>query len=76
MATTEEKTGLNMLKFMTEHPLRKSLKKEDWRRIQAVLDKELDESDATVEEIEAAHDVFYDAIAGAEQTHYGVTTLQ
>ena len=61
---------------MKYHPLRKSLNKEDWKRIQAVLDKELDESAATVEELEAAHDVFYDAIAGAEQTHSGVITLQ
>ena len=65
-----------MTKHMVEHPLRKKLSKDDWKRIQSVLDKELDESNATIEEIEAAHDVFYDAIAGAEQTHYGVTTLQ
>lgn len=61
---------------MIMHPLRKTLSEDDWKRIQAVLNRELDESNATLEEIEAAHDVFYDAIAGAEQTHYGITTLQ
>ena len=59
---------------MTEHPLRKTLSKKDWKRIQNAIDRVHD--DATVDEIEAAHDVFYDAIAAKEQTHYGVTTLQ
>ena len=61
---------------LPEHPLRKTLTKADWKRIQKVLDKELDDSYATLEELEAAHDVFYDAIAGETQTHLGVTTLQ
>jgi hypothetical protein len=63
-------------KHQMQHPLRGKLKKDDWKRIQKVLDKELDDSYATVEEIEAAHDVFYDAIAGDTQTHLGVTTIQ
>jgi hypothetical protein len=59
---------------MTRHPLRNKLTKEDWRRIQDVIDGKHD--DATADEIDAAHDVYYDAIAGAEQTHFGITTLQ
>jgi hypothetical protein len=59
---------------MTEHPLRADLEKSDWIRIQSVIEGESD--DATADEIEAAHDVFYDAIAGQKQTHLGVTTLQ
>lgn len=65
-----------MTKYMVIHPLRKTLTKQDWKRIQAVLDRELDETNATTDEIEAAHDVFYDAIAGSTQTHFGITTLQ
>lgn len=64
-----------MTKHMVIHPLRKTLTKQDWKRIQAVLDRELDETNATTDEIEAAHDVFYDAIAGSTQTHFGITTL-
>ena len=62
------------LNFMTEHPLRSDLKKSDWIRIQNVINGKSD--NATFDEIEAAHDVFYDAIAGESQTHLGVTTLQ
>jgi hypothetical protein len=65
-----------MAKHQVQHPLRKKLAKEDWKRIQKVLDKELDEHNATLDEIEAAHDVFYDAIAAQQQTHLGVITLQ
>jgi histidine ammonia-lyase len=61
---------------MTKHPLRKRLTKSDWERIQKVIDHELDITLATLDEIEAANDVFYDAIAGSKQTHYGVTTVQ
>lgn len=56
------------------HPLRDKLKDDDWQRIQEVIDRKHD--DATVEEIEAANDVFYDAIACKMQTHLGVTTIQ
>ena len=59
-----------------EHPLRESLSDKDWRRIQKVLDKKIPESQATLEEIEAAHDVFYDAVAAKLQTHLGSLTLQ
>ena len=61
---------------MTKHPLRKRLTKSDWERIQKVIDKELDITSATLEEINAANDVYYDAIASSQQTHYGVTTVQ
>lgn len=61
---------------MMTHPLREKLTKDDWVRIQKVWDKELPEDHATPEEIDAAHDVFYDAIAGHQQTHLGVLTLQ
>ena len=64
------------MKHQTEHPLRDTLTQEDWVRIQRVLDRELDDSHATLEEIQAAHDVFYDAVAAESQTHLGVTTLQ
>lgn len=64
------------MKHQTQHPLRETLTKEDWQRIQEVIDRTIPEHNATLEEIEAAHDVFYDAIAAQEQTHYGVTTLQ
>jgi histidine ammonia-lyase len=62
------------MKYLMEHPLRSTLSKKDWKRIQAAIDKKHD--NATLDEIEAAHDVFYDAIAAQTQTHYGVTTLQ
>lgn len=62
--------------FMHQHPLRQSLKKKDWKRIQSVMDGDLSDDNATEEELNAAHDVLYDAIAGHEQTHLGVTTLQ
>lgn len=62
------------MKHLTQHPLRDTLTQEDWIRIQAVIDRKHD--DATLEEIEAAHDVFYDAVAAETQTHLGVTTLQ
>jgi len=62
--------------FMNYHPLRQELSKEDWTRIDKVLKNELDETNATTEEMVAAHDVFFDLIAGKTQTHLGVTTLQ
>jgi|TARA_R110000782_G_scaffold9566_2_gene30676 histidine ammonia-lyase len=61
---------------LPHHPLRDTLTKEDWKRIQEVIDNKLDITLATLEEINAANDVFYDAIAGSQQTHYGVTTFQ
>ena len=62
------------MKYMKQHPLRKTLTKEDWKRIQNSIDNNND--CATLEELDAAHDVFYDAIAGGSQTHLGVLTLQ
>lgn len=62
--------------FMNQHPLRKSLKKKDWKRIQSVIEGNLPDSKASSDELDAAHDVMFDAIAGHEQTHLGVTTLQ
>ena len=64
------------MSFMKQHPLRVELKKEDWQRIQKVIDRELDDSHATIDEINAAQDVFYDAIAGERQTHLGILILQ
>lgn len=58
------------------HPLRNSLDKHDWKRIQEVIDKIIPEHNATVEELNAAYDVFYDAYVAVKQTHYGVTSLQ
>lgn len=60
----------------TVHPLRNTLEREDWQRIQEVIDGKIPEHNATLDEIEAAQDVFYDAIVAQQQTHYGVTTLQ
>lgn len=60
---------------MTYHPLRDELSDMDWKRIQEAIDTECYDN-VTTEEIEAAHDVFYDAIAGKEQTHLGILTLQ
>ena len=57
------------------HPLRDELTKEDWQRIQDALDAQ-EYSNVTLDELDAANDVFYDAIAGAQQTHLGVTTVQ
>lgn len=57
------------------HPLRDTLTKKDWNRIQEAMDTK-DYNNVTLDELDAAHDVFYDAIAGAQQTHLGVTTTQ
>jgi hypothetical protein len=60
---------------MTKHPLRKRLTKSDWERINKAVDTEIHDN-VSLEELDAAHDVYYDIIAGAEQTHAGVTTVQ
>ena len=57
-----------------EHPLRKKLSKEDWKRIQIAMDAE-DADSVTDEEVEAACDLLYDAIAAKSQTHEGVLIL-
>lgn len=62
--------------FMNQHPLRATLKKKDWKRIQSVMEGDLSDDNATADELEAAYDVLFDAVAGYEQTHLGVTTLQ
>jgi hypothetical protein len=56
------------------HPLRNVLTQDDWTRIQEVIEGKHD--DATLEEIEAAQDVYYDAVVAKLQTHDGVTTVQ
>ena len=61
--------------FMNEHPLRNSLSKTDWQRIQKAIDTQSYDA-VSIDEIDAANDVFYDAIAGQKQTHLGVITLQ
>jgi hypothetical protein len=62
------------LGFMQRHPLRDTLKQEDWIRIHSALNGEHD--NVSLEEIDAAQDVFYDMIAGRDQTHLGILTLQ
>jgi hypothetical protein len=62
------------MKHLLQHPLRDTLTDQDWQRIQGAINREHDE--VTIEEIAAAQDVFYDAIAGAQQTHLGSLTLQ
>lgn len=64
-------------KFMTEHPLRKKMKREDWQRIdESIQANEPDDGLVTFEEYEAANDVFFDACAAEMQTHLGVYVLQ
>lgn len=57
------------------HPLRNKLTEADWTRIQNAMETE-DVNAITDEELDAAHDVLYDAIVAKMQTHHGVTTLQ
>lgn len=57
-----------------EHPLRKKLNTEDWKRIQSAMESE-DVDAVTDAEIDAAHDVLYDAIAAKIQTHVGILLL-
>jgi hypothetical protein len=57
------------------HPLRNTLTQDDWQRIQNALDTD-DVNSVTQEELDAAHDVLYDAIVAKTQTHEGITTLQ
>jgi hypothetical protein len=57
------------------HPLRNTLTQEDWTRIQTAMETE-DVDAITDEELDAAHDVLYDAIVAKMQTHEGITTLQ
>ena len=58
------------------HPLRDVLTRKDWNRIQEVIDGNLPQDSATVDELDAASDLLYDAIVAKMQTHEGVTTLQ
>jgi len=60
---------------LLRHPLRDTLTKKDLKRIQTALDNE-DVHNITDEELDAVNDILYDAIAGQQQTHLGVTTLQ
>ena len=57
------------------HPLRKKLTDADWTRIQTAMEQD-DVDSVTDEELDAAHDVLYDAIAAKLQTHEGITVLQ
>ena len=61
---------------MKKHPLRDTLSKDDWVRIQEVIVHKIPEQNASLEEIDAATDILYDAIAGSTQTHLGVLSLQ
>lgn len=59
----------------TVHPLRHTLKPQDWDRIQTAMEHE-DVKAVTDEELDAVNDVLYDAIVAKLQTVVGVTTLQ
>lgn len=61
--------------FLLEHPLRDELTCEDIERIQAAIDDK-DYDNLTPEELDAALDIFYDAIAAKLQTHEGSLVLQ
>jgi hypothetical protein len=61
---------------MKSHPLRKKFTKDDLIRLQGVIDNKTSNKYATLDELNAAHDMYYDAIAGSMQTHLGITTLQ
>ena len=60
---------------MKEHPLRSLLTEQDLERIHLALETE-DVYNVTNEELDAVHDVLYDAIVAKLQTHPGVITLQ
>ena len=60
---------------LLRHPLRDTLAKEDLERIHTALETE-DVDNVTNEELDAVNDILYDVIAGEQQTHLGVTTLQ
>lgn len=64
------------LKSPPRHPLRKTLTVEDWERIEQVMSGSTDSSFATAEELDAAYDVLYDAVAAEQQTHLGILSLQ
>lgn len=55
------------------HPLREKLTIDDWNRIQEVLDGKHD--DASIEELEAATDLFFDAMVTERQTHEGLLCI-
>ena len=59
----------------TVHPLRHTLKPQDWDRIQTAMEQENVEA-VTDEELDAVNDVLYDLIVAKMQTVVGVTTLQ
>jgi hypothetical protein len=48
----------------------------DVKRVQAVIDGELDPKWVSEEEILAINDKLYDTLAGKMQTHLGVLTIQ
>lgn len=48
----------------------------DMKRVQAVIDGELDPKWISEEEILALNDKLYDTLAGKLQTHLGVLTIQ
>ena len=56
------------------HPLREKLQPEDWCRIQVAMESQ-DVDSVTDDEIDAAYDVLYDAIAAKTQTHKGLLVL-
>jgi hypothetical protein len=63
------------MSFMKKHPLRDKLSKGDWIRIQEVIENKIPEHNASPEEIDAAADIFYDAVAGSTQIKLDLATL-
>lgn len=57
------------------HPLRNTLTDSDWERITLAVET-ADVHSVTDAELDAAHDVLFDAVAAKMQTHFGTTTLQ
>lgn len=58
------------------HPLRNTLTMDDWDRIQEVIDQKIPAHNATLDELDAARDVFFDAYAAQKQTHEGILSMQ
>jgi len=57
------------------HPLRLTLRDEDWDRLDRIV--RLDSTEAcTEQELAAYHDAVYDHVVSLTQTHSGTTVLQ
>ena len=65
----------NKQKFMTMHPLRLELTKEDLVRLQNVIDGVISLDYSTPEELDAVQDIMFDFKVREMQTHPGVLVL-